>query len=80
MLQSVIRSVTRNILSILLTTTLAVIVMYLYSIIGYIFFSTDFMVETRPTTIIKHGMRQLEQDVIIELVLADICDEKVTIC
>ena len=69
MLQSVIRSVTRNILSILLTTTLAVIVMYLYSIIGYIFFSTDFMIETQPTTIIKQGMCQLEQDVIIKLVL-----------
>ena len=45
-LQNVIRSVTRNVLSILLTGALAVILIYLYSILGHIFFSQDFRMET----------------------------------
>lgn len=51
MLQSVINSVTRNILSIFLTATLALILIYLFSIIGYAIFNEDFMVETHPKSI-----------------------------
>ena len=47
-LQNVISSVTRNGSSILLTAILAVILIYVYSIIGYMFFSEDFMMQTNP--------------------------------
>ena len=42
---NVIRSVTRNGRSILLTAVLALILVYMFSIIGYIFFKDDFLVE-----------------------------------
>eukprot|EP01064_Diplonema_japonicum_P002546 TRINITY_DN11626_c0_g2_i1.p1 TRINITY_DN11626_c0_g2~~TRINITY_DN11626_c0_g2_i1.p1 ORF type:complete len:2770 (+),score=666.63 TRINITY_DN11626_c0_g2_i1:33-8342(+) len=41
-LQSVIRSVTKNGRSLLLTGLLAVIVIYVFSVIGFLFFQTDF--------------------------------------
>ena len=41
-------SVTKNIQSILLTAVLAIILIYLYSILGYMFFSNDFMIATNP--------------------------------
>lgn len=47
-LRNVIRSVTKNIQSILLTTLLAVILIYLYSIIGYLLFPDDFLLPTNP--------------------------------
>ena len=40
--------VTKNIQSILLTAVLAIILIYLYSILGYMFFSNDFMIATNP--------------------------------
>ena len=40
-----IRSVTRNGRSILLTAVLAIILVYMFSIIGYIFFRDDFIFE-----------------------------------
>lgn len=43
-LVNVIRSVTRNGRSIVLTAVLALILVYLFSIIGYIFFKDDFLV------------------------------------
>ncbi len=43
-LLNVIRSVTRNGRSIILTAVLALILVYLFSIIGYIFFKDDFLV------------------------------------
>uniref|UniRef100_A0A1I8HQ72 Inositol 1,4,5-trisphosphate receptor n=1 Tax=Macrostomum lignano TaxID=282301 RepID=A0A1I8HQ72_9PLAT len=45
MLLNVIRSVTKNGKSILLTALLAVILIYLFSIVGYLFFQDDFLVE-----------------------------------
>lgn len=51
MLQSVMRSLTRNFLSIILTTTLALILVYLYAILGYIFLSEDFLMETHPKSL-----------------------------
>jgi inositol 1,4,5-triphosphate receptor type 1 len=44
-LLNVIKSVTRNGRSIILTAVLAVILIYLFSIIGYIFFKDDFIME-----------------------------------
>ena len=44
-LLNVIKSVTRNGRSIILTAVLAVILIYLFSIIGYMFFKDDFMLE-----------------------------------
>ena len=47
-LQNVLLSVTKNIQSILLIAVLAIILIYLYSILGYMFFSNDFMIATNP--------------------------------
>jgi len=44
-LLNVIRSVTKNGRSILLTAVLAFILIYLFSIVGFIFFRDDFMIE-----------------------------------
>jgi len=44
-LLNVMKSVTRNGRSILLTALLAIILVYLFSIIGYIFFKDDFLVD-----------------------------------
>ena len=41
---NVIRSVTRNGRSIILTAVLALILVYMFSIIGFIFFKDDFIV------------------------------------
>lgn len=43
-LLNVIRSVTRNGRSIILTAVLALILVYMFSLIGYIFFKDDFLV------------------------------------
>ena len=47
-LLNVVRSVTKNGRSILLTAVLGVILIYLFSIIGFIFFQDDFMMEINP--------------------------------
>lgn len=47
-LKNVIRSVTRNGRSILLTALLALILIYSFSIVGYLFFRDDYIVETEP--------------------------------
>jgi len=44
-LLNVIRSVTKNGRSILLTAVLAVVLIYLFSIIAFIFFKDDFLIE-----------------------------------
>lgn len=44
-LLNVIRSVTRNGRSIILTAVLALILVYMFSIIGYMFFKDDFLVD-----------------------------------
>ena len=48
-LLNVIKSVTRNGKSILLTTILALILVYLFSVVGYLFLSDDFVLEVDPT-------------------------------
>jgi hypothetical protein len=42
---NVMKSVTRNGRSILLTAVLAIILVYLFSIVGFIFFKDDFVME-----------------------------------
>ncbi|KAI0235730.1 Inositol 1,4,5-trisphosphate receptor type 1 [Lamellibrachia satsuma] len=53
-LLNVIRSVTKNGRSILLTTVLAVILIYLFSIVGFIFFKDDFLIEVDSLGTIVH--------------------------
>ena len=47
-LLNVVRSVTRNGRSILLTALLALVLVYMFSIVGFLFFQEDFMIETEP--------------------------------
>ncbi|ODM94987.1 Inositol 1,4,5-trisphosphate receptor type 1 [Orchesella cincta] len=47
-LLNVIRSVTRNGRSIVFTAILGIILVYIFSIVGYIFFQKDFVVEVNP--------------------------------
>ncbi|XP_035209634.1 inositol 1,4,5-trisphosphate receptor type 1-like isoform X3 [Stegodyphus dumicola] len=49
-LKNVIKSVTRNGRSIILTAVLALILVYLFSIIGYLFFRDDFLMEVDVRT------------------------------
>ncbi|KAJ3602870.1 hypothetical protein NHX12_030615, partial [Muraenolepis orangiensis] len=56
-LLNVIKSVTRNGRSIVLTAVLALILVYLFSIVGYIFFQDDFIlaVDRIPNKTLEHG-------------------------
>jgi len=45
---NVIRSVTKNGRSIILTAILAFILIYLFSIVGFVIFKDDFMIEVDP--------------------------------
>lgn len=47
-LMNVIRSVTRNGRSIILTAILGIILVYLFSIVGYMFFQDDFIIDVDP--------------------------------
>lgn len=51
-LLNVIRSVTRNGRSIILTAVLALILVYMFSIIGYVFFKDDFLVPVDDEVIV----------------------------
>jgi len=53
-LLNVIRSVTRNGRSIILTAVLALILVYMFSIIGYMFFKDDFLVSVDQDTDGEH--------------------------
>lgn len=50
---NVIKSVTRNGRSILLTALLALILVYLFSIVGFLFLKDDFILEVDPLPNIK---------------------------
>lgn len=52
-LLNVIRSVTRNGRSIILTAVLALILVYMFSIIGYIFFKDDFLVPVDDEIVVE---------------------------
>lgn len=58
---NVIKSVTRNGRSIVLTAVLALILVYLFSIVGYIFFKDDFILEVDhiPNTTMSEERLQL---------------------
>lgn len=47
-LLNVINSVTRNGRSIILTAVLALILVYIFSIVGFLFFKDDFLLEVEP--------------------------------
>lgn len=49
-LLNVIRCVTKNAKSVLLTAVFAVIIIYLFSICGFLFLQNDFIMEVDPTT------------------------------
>ena len=49
-LLNVIRCVTKNAKSVLLTAVFAVILIYLFSICGYLFLRDDFIMEVDPNT------------------------------
>ena len=50
---NVIKSVTRNGRSIVLTAILAVILIYLFSILGFLFFQDDFLMDIEPVKIVE---------------------------
>lgn len=58
-LLNVVRSVTRNGRSILLTAILALVLVYFFSIIGFLFFQEDFVMETEP---LKHEVKDAIPD------------------
>jgi inositol 1,4,5-triphosphate receptor type 1 len=53
-LLNVIRSVTRNGRSIILTAVLAMILVYMFSIVGYMFFKDDFLVSVDQDVVGKY--------------------------
>ena len=58
-LWNVIQSVTRNGRSIILTAVLALILVYMFSIIGFLFLKDDFLVETEPNPRLHSGKSNL---------------------
>lgn len=57
-LLNVIRSVTRNGRSIILTAVLALILVYMFSIIGYMFFKDDFLVDIDEEVVRKYTINK----------------------
>ncbi|KAA0193919.1 Inositol 1 4 5-trisphosphate receptor type 1, partial [Fasciolopsis buskii] len=53
-LLNVIRSVTKNGRSILLTALLALIILYIYAILGFVFFKDDFQLEVESIGIVRN--------------------------
>ena len=51
-----IKSVTKNYQSLLLTGILAFILIYLFSIIGFLFFSQDFLLESNPYHLLEESL------------------------
>lgn len=78
-LLNVIKSVTRNGRSIVLTAVLALILVYLFSIVGYIFFKDDFILEVDRipnTTLSEDSLKTLPGTapwMWFRLLLAHIC-------
>ncbi|XP_021948195.1 inositol 1,4,5-trisphosphate receptor [Folsomia candida] len=71
-LMNVIRSVTRNGRSIILTAILGIILVYLFSIVGYMVFQDDFIVEVDPLNKTEYGMvASLDND---EDMKENVCD------
>lgn len=51
-LLNVVRSVTRNWRSIIITAILALVLVYFFSIVGFVFFKEDFLIETEPVAVV----------------------------
>lgn len=66
-LLNVIRSVTRNGRSIILTAVLALILVYMFSIIGYMFFKDDFLVSVDGETIGKFLFMFIIYSIVIDM-------------
>uniref|UniRef100_H3A1P5 Inositol 1,4,5-trisphosphate receptor n=1 Tax=Latimeria chalumnae TaxID=7897 RepID=H3A1P5_LATCH len=72
-LLNVIKSVTRNGRSIVLTAVLALILVYLFSIVGYLFFKDDFLLEVDlldDETLLANGVGE---SIAQEFVPSDVC-------
>ncbi|XP_063219999.1 inositol 1,4,5-trisphosphate receptor isoform X2 [Bacillus rossius redtenbacheri] len=78
-LLNVIRSVTRNGRSIILTAVLALILVYMFSIIGYMFFKDDFLVAVDDEVIPIDGDHSHEQQSLEETCSADDCKTKLNL-
>ncbi|KAJ7999230.1 hypothetical protein DPEC_G00213290 [Dallia pectoralis] len=72
-LLNVIKSVTRNGRSIVLTAVLALILVYLFSIVGYIFFKDDFILEVDP---IPNSTLENGANTASEMVSAGMCQSE----
>ncbi|XP_065058274.1 inositol 1,4,5-trisphosphate receptor type 1-like isoform X2 [Rhopilema esculentum] len=55
-LLNVVRSVTRNGRSIVITAVLALVLVYFFSIVGFIFFKEDFLIEAEPVTVMTEPL------------------------
>lgn len=72
-LLNVIRSVTRNGWSIVLTAALALILVYLFSIIGYMFFKNDFVVDVSDNDIDWGKMHWKQEKVFLREATYSLC-------
>jgi inositol 1,4,5-triphosphate receptor type 1 len=66
-LLNVIRSVTRNGRSIILTAVLALILVYMFSIIGYMFFKDDFLLSVDQDVVGKYQSLRSECRALIDM-------------
>uniref|UniRef100_A0A4W5KV13 Inositol 1,4,5-trisphosphate receptor n=1 Tax=Hucho hucho TaxID=62062 RepID=A0A4W5KV13_9TELE len=72
-LLNVIKSVTRNGRSIVLTAVLALILVYLFSIVGYIFFKDDFILEVDRIPNTTLGLYQIIVIIGIKVLILCVC-------
>ncbi|XP_062441643.1 inositol 1,4,5-trisphosphate receptor type 1 [Rhea pennata] len=74
-LLNVIKSVTRNGRSIILTAVLALILVYLFSIVGYLFFKDDFILEVDklPNETLLPGRTEAGETMTGEFLYSDVC-------
>ena len=68
-LLNVVRSVTRNWRSIIITAILALVLVYFFSIVGFLFFKEDFLIETEPVAIVA-GKIVIKKNLCILLYIA----------
>ncbi|XP_023604558.1 inositol 1,4,5-trisphosphate receptor type 1-like, partial [Myotis lucifugus] len=71
-LLNVIKSVTRNGRSIILTAVLALILVYLFSIVGYLFFKADFLLEVDPLPN-DTALPEAGESLASEFLFSDVC-------
>ncbi|KAF7262478.1 hypothetical protein EG68_00315 [Paragonimus skrjabini miyazakii] len=65
-LLNVIRSVTKNGQSILLTAILALVIIYIYALLGYVYFKDDFVLEVEPLLVPAEQSQLCQQDIASE--------------